>query len=84
MIWQDVVIALANTIFIFSLSEQAYEIIKNKASSLSLINSTILGLGLSAISFSMFTLDLFFSSTVTALNALLWFIITYLTLKYKK
>ena len=84
MIWQDIVIALANTIFIFSLSEQAYEIIKKKSSSLSLINSMTLGLGLSAISFSMFTLDLYFSSIVTGLNALLWFVISILTLKYRK
>ncbi|MFP4402383.1 MAG: hypothetical protein ACLFPL_04070 [Candidatus Nanoarchaeia archaeon] len=83
MIWQDVVIALANTIFIFSLSEQAYEIIKHKISTMSLINTFTLGVGLSAISFSMFTLDLYFSSVVTGLNALLWFIIGVLTLKYQ-
>jgi hypothetical protein len=80
--WQDIVIALANTIFIFSLSEQVYEIIKHKVSTLSLINTFTLGTGLSAISFSMFTLDLYFSSIVTGLNALLWFLIAILTIKY--
>ena len=84
MIWQDVVIALANTIFIFSLAEQLYEIIKAKSSTLSLINTFTLGVGLSAISVAMFTLDLYFSSFVTAMNALLWFVIGFLTVKYRK
>ncbi|MCH8519306.1 MAG: hypothetical protein LAT82_00960 [Nanoarchaeota archaeon] len=84
MIWQDIVIALANTIFIFSLSEQIYEILKLKVSTLSLINTFTLGVGLSAISFAMFTLDLYFSSIVTGLNALLWFVIGFLTIKYRE
>ena len=84
MIWQDAVIALANVIFIVTLSIQAYEIYKSRSSSLNLINSVTLSLGLYAISFSMLTLELYFSSLVTGMNALLWTVLTVLTLKFKK
>ncbi len=83
MIWQDLVIALANIGFIIGLVEQIYEIKVSKTSSISLISSSIYSIGLYAMAFAMFTIDLFFSAILTGLNAILWTIILVLSYKYR-
>lgn len=84
MIWQDIVISIANIIFIFSLIEQLYENLKKKASTLSLITCFFYAGGLYAMTIAMFTLNLYFSSAVTLINAILWSLLGIQSLVYNK
>lgn len=84
MTWQDTTIAVANIVFIFSLCEQIYENLKSKKSSISSITSCLYALGLYAMTYAMWSLDLTFSSIVTGINGILWNILFILSLKFRE
>lgn len=72
MIWQDLVISLANLLFAHSLVHQVYYGFKKKKGLLTLTASGLTVLGLYSISIAFFTLSLYFSATISLINATLW------------
>ena len=75
MIWQDLVIAIANGIFTFSLFSQAWHGYKKKKGYILLKTSGLTSLGLYAIAISFLTLNLYFSAIIATINATLWLIL---------
>lgn len=84
MVWQDIVIAIANALFIYSLAFQIYKGFKDKKGYLALQTSFLTTTGLFAVAFSFFTLDLLFSTIVTLFNGALWLTLFIQGLIYKK
>ncbi len=72
MIWQDVVISAANIIFAYSLVYQVVHGFRNKKGTLTLMASGLTSIGLYAMAFSFFTLELYFSTVLAAVNGTLW------------
>ena len=75
MIWPDIVIAIANLFFTFSLSSQVYHGFWNKRGFILLRTSGITALGLYAIAISFFALSLIYSGIIATINATLWLIL---------
>jgi hypothetical protein len=84
MIWQDLVIGICNSIFIYSLSNQVYYGFKNKIGTITLITSGFTTLGLYVMSVTFITLDLYFSGFMLFLTGSLWATLFVQRLKYKK
>lgn len=72
MVWQDIVMAIANLLFTFSLISQVYHGFQRKKGFILLKTSGLTSLGLYAIAISFFTLSLFISAVVATINATLW------------
>jgi hypothetical protein len=72
MVWQDILIAVANALFTFSLISQVFHGFKKKKGFILLRTSGLTSLGLYAISISFFTLSLYFSAIIAFTNATLW------------
>jgi len=72
MIWQDIVIAIANLMFTFSLFSQVYHGFKKKKGFIILRTSGLTSIGLYAIAIAFFTLSLYFSTIIASINATLW------------
>lgn len=75
MIWQDIVIALANVVFFFALSQQVYHGFKAKKTTITPYNSGSTFVGLYVMSLCFLTLGLIFSSILAFLIATLWLIL---------
>jgi len=84
MIWQDIVMAIANLLFTYSLGYQVYYGFKVKKGLLTLSTSGPTFIGLYAMSFAFFTLSLFFSTLVSSVNGTLWFVLFSQRIGYKK
>jgi hypothetical protein len=82
MVWQDVVITLANIAFTYSLIHQVFHGFKTKKAHLTLTAAALTSLGLYATSFCFFTLGLISSGVTIAINGTLWLILLVQTLKY--
>ena len=72
MVWQDIIIAIANGLFTFSLFSQVYHGFKKKKGFILLKTSGLTSLGLYALSVSFFTLSLYYSGIICSINATLW------------
>jgi hypothetical protein len=72
MVWQDLIIALANVLFGYSLVYQIWKGYVDKKGYLSLQTSFLTTTGLFALSISFFTLNLKVSSLVALFNGFLW------------
>jgi hypothetical protein len=72
MVWQDIVIAIANILFTLSIANQVYHGFRRKKGFLLLKTSGLFSLGLYAIAISFFSLSLFYSGIVITINASLW------------
>ncbi|MGE0793614.1 MAG: hypothetical protein AB7V77_05550 [Candidatus Woesearchaeota archaeon] len=72
MVWQDIVIALTNFVFAFSLFSQVYHGFKEKKGFVILKNSGPTSLGLLAMTICFFTLKLYFSAIMTCITFSLW------------
>jgi len=73
--WQDIIIAIANILFTYSLIHQVYHGFKNKKGFLTLTASGLTTIGLYAISVAYFTLSLYFSVVISFINGTLWLIL---------
>ena len=82
MVWQDLVISAASILLVYSIIPQVYQGFKRKKGFITIQTSFLTSAGLFAISISMFTLKLYLSSIVIALNAILWLILFVQRLKY--
>ena len=72
MVWQDIVIAIANLVFTFSLLSQVHHGFRKKKGFIILRTSGLTAIGLYAIAISFFTLSLYFSASIAFINATLW------------
>ena len=83
MVWQDIVITLANLVLGYALVPQVYQGFKNKKGYLNLQTATLSSLGLYVMTFAFFTLKLYLSASVTLVIAILWTILFFQKLIYK-
>ncbi len=83
MIWQDLVITLANILFSVSLIPQVLKGFKDKKGHIVLAASIPTVIGLYAMSFTFFTLNLFFSSVVSFISGSLWLTLLSQKILYK-
>lgn len=84
MSWQDVVVAVSNLLFTFSIFGQVYYGFRVKKGVILLKTSGLTFLGLYSITLAFFTLSLFFSAVISFINASLWLILFIQRLIYKK
>ncbi|MBT4935696.1 hypothetical protein HOL21_02130 [Candidatus Woesearchaeota archaeon] len=84
MVWQDMVIAIANLLFTFSIFSQVHHGFKRKKGFVILQTSGLTSLGLYAIAIAFFTLSLYFSAIIASINATLWAILFVQRIVYTK
>jgi len=84
MLWQDIVISIANLMFTYSLIHQVYHGFKKKKGFLTLTASGLTSLGLFALSIAFFTLSLYLSTIISVINALLWLVLFVQRLVFKE
>lgn len=84
MVWQDIVMGVANLLFTYSLANQAYVGFRKKKGFLTLTSSGLTSLGLYIISIAFFTLSLYLSAVASAVNASLWLTLFIQRVVYKK
>ena len=83
MNWQDTVITIANILFSISLMPQVYHGFKEKVGPIKFQTSIPTFIGLYAVSFTFYTLFLYFSAVLTFLTGTLWLILFIQRLIYK-
>ena len=84
MVWQDIVIAIANVLFGYSLAYQVMKGFKDKQGYLTLQASFLTTIGLYALAFSFFTLGLIVSTIIATFNGTMWLILFIQSLMYKR
>jgi len=84
MLWQVIVIMVANIIFFTSLVPQAYYGFKEKKGFITLATSGPISIGLYAMSISFYTLNLYFSSIVSSMTGTLWLVLFIQRILYRK
>jgi len=84
MVWQDIVITLANVLFIYSTLNQVIYGFKVKKGTITYIASGGSALGLMAMGVAFLTLELYLSSFVAFLSSILWIILFIQRIIYKK
>ena len=84
MIWQDIVIMVANLVFTYTLIYQAYYGFKKKKGLLTLTTAGLTFVALYVVVIAFYTLSLYFSAIVTAINGTLWLILFIQRIIYKK
>jgi len=82
--WQDIVVAIANILFGYSLAYQVYQGFKKKKGFLTLQASLLTTIGLYALAFTYFTLNLNISTIIAVFNGTMWLLLFIQRLVYKK
>lgn len=72
MVWQDVVVALANVLFMVSLLHQVRYGFRLRKGTVTLTTSALTAVGLFAVAVAFFTLSLFWSAVATGAAGILW------------
>jgi len=75
MVWQDIVITIVMISFSYALLPQIYQGFKKKKGFINLQTSGITGLGMFTLAFVYFTLELYFSTIMVFVGAILWTIL---------
>lgn len=83
MTWQDIVLTIAIILFSYALIPQVYEGFKKKKGLVNLQTSSITAAGMYAVSIVYFTLNLYFSTIIGIINAVLWTLLFIQKLIYK-
>ena len=83
MIWQDIVISIANIVLFVSLIPQIYHGFKYKLSSIKKLTSFPIVLALTSLVISYITLNLYFSAAMMSLAVLGWLILFIQSIIYK-
>ncbi len=84
MIWQDIIVAIANILFGYSLVYQVYVGFKKKKGFLSLQTSLLTTIGLYTISIGYLSLNLIISTIISLFNGTLWLILLLQAILYEK
>ncbi len=83
MMWQDLVIMIANVIFSYALIPQVYRGFKTKKGIIELQTSLLTAMGLFAMAIALFTLKLYLSTLMVFTSAILWIILLFQKIVYK-
>jgi hypothetical protein len=83
MIWQDLVLTIANILFSLALIPQVYHGFKTKRAAMVLQTAVLTTIGLYATSIAFFTLNLFFSGAVSLISGTLWALLLIQKLIYR-
>ncbi len=84
MIWQDILISSMSIVFSVSLIPQIYSGFKEKVGPIKFQTSIPTFIGLYVVSFTYWTLALFFSSVITFITGTVWLILFIQRLMYQK
>ena len=82
MIWQDIVISIANVLFTYSLIKQVYHGFKKRKGFLTIQSSLLTTLGLYIMAFAMLTLKLYGSAIIMGINGTLWLMLFFQRIIY--
>jgi len=82
MVWQDISIGVVNVFIIYALIPQILDGFKKKKGLVNLQTSLIIMVGMYVLSFTFFTLKLYFSTTMLLISGTLWAVILYQKIKY--
>lgn len=84
MVWQDIIVAVANLLFGYSLLYQVYRGYKEKKGFLSMQTSSLTTIGLYALAFAYFTLGLFISTIIATFNGTMWLLLFVQRIIYRR
>ncbi len=84
MIWQDIVISIANLVFLGSVIYQIYHGYKIKECSIALLVSGMTTFGLIVVAVCFVTLSFYYSAIISLLSTICWGILFIQRIKYKK
>ncbi len=84
MVWQDTLISIANMLFTYSLAYQVMYGFFKKKGFVTLTTSGVTTAGMYAMTVCFFTLGLYFSAIVGAINSTLWLLLFIQRAMYKK
>jgi len=84
MIWQDIIITIANLIFAVSIIIQVYHGYKEKTEPIKYMTSIPTFFGLYLMSLAFWSLNLYFSTAVAFLSGTLWLLLFVQRLIYNK
>ena len=84
MVWQDIVLTASNFVFIFSLIPQVHMGFKDKKGYITLLTSTPTFIAVFFVSYAFYTLNLLMSSITAFVVGVLWFLLFYQALTYRK
>ena len=82
MVWQDYVMAAAAIGFIYALIPQIFHGFKYKTTTIQPQTALVTSVGLYAFSIATLTLGLYFSTFMNFINAIIWTILFYQSIKY--
>jgi hypothetical protein len=75
MLWQDIIIAIAQIIFSYALIFQVYYGFKNKKSSVTVKTSALTFFGIYMLLFAFISLGLYFSTLSSLISAFCWYLL---------
>ena len=84
MVWQDIIVTIANILFSYSLIWQVYYGYKKKKALISLQSSFLTMIGLYALAVVYFSLNLIFSTITGLISGTLWLFLFIEGLIYEK
>lgn len=84
MVWQDVVIFVANLLFTYSLGNQVVHGFRKKKGFLTLQTASLTTIGLYSMAIAFFSLSFIFSAVILTINATFWLILLVQRIKYGK
>ena len=84
MVWQDIIIAIANVLFGYSLIYQVYKGFQAKKGFLTTQTSLLTTIGLYGVSVAYFSLALYLSALVGFFNGTMWLLLFIQRLIYKQ
>lgn len=84
MVWQDIIITIVNIIFAYALIPQVYQGFKNKKGYINIQTGLLNTLGMYAMAFAFFSLNLTFSWIIGTFNATMWLLLFIQGIIYKK
>ncbi len=82
--WQDIVVAIANIMFSYSLIHQVYHGFIEKKGFLTIPTSLLTTIGMFAITVVYLSLNLYISTIIGAFNGTMWFLLLIQRIIYKK
>jgi len=83
MVWQDIILTIANIIFGYALIPQVIHGFKTKKGVMTYQTAILTTIGLYASCFAFFSLNLFFSGIICTFNATIWFLLLIQKVIYK-
>lgn len=84
MVWQDYIITIVNVVFGYALIPQVYQGFKNKKGYINFQTGLLNAIGMYAMAFAFYSLNLTFSWIIGTFNATMWLLLFIQKVKYKE